>query len=49
MDLFSWANDYHHAEVFVSCAMFSSGANHDLRAFHGILKKTLPRFCDFEI
>jgi len=39
VDLFSWFNDYPHAEVFANYARFSSGASHDLRACRGIERK----------
>jgi hypothetical protein len=43
-DLFSWVNDCLHAEMFVSYAMFSFGANHDSHACRGIGRKYCPAF-----
>jgi hypothetical protein len=42
MDLFSWIKITARAEVFVSYAMFLSGACPDSRAHHGIWKRCCP-------
>jgi hypothetical protein len=44
MDLFSWAKITVRAQMFERYATFSSGANHDPRACHGIWKKCCPAF-----
>jgi len=40
--LSSWVKNFPGAEVFVSYALFSSGASHDLRVCHGIGRKCRP-------